>query len=100
MKMDKDLFTDLVTSLEEAKDIRSGKKQASRRFVVNAIDVKAVREKTGLSQSEFARMIQISTRTLQNWEQKRRNPTGPAVALLRLVAAEPNMALRSLADTH
>ena len=98
--MDKDLFTDLVTSLEEAKAIRAGKKQASRRFVVNAIDVKAVREKTGLSQSEFARMIQISTRTLQNWEQKRRNPTGPAIALLRLVAAEPNMALRSLADTH
>ena len=98
--MDKDLFTDLVSSLEEAKAIRAGKKQASRRFVVNAIDVKAVREKTGLSQSEFARMIQISTRTLQNWEQKRRNPTGPAVALLRLVAAEPNMALRSLADTH
>ena len=98
--MDKDLFTDLVTSLEEAKDIKAGRKQASRRFVINAIDVKAVRDKTGLSQSEFARMIQISTSTLQNWKQKRRNPTGPAVALLRLVAAEPDIALRSLAGTH
>ena len=68
--------------------------------MVNAIDVKAVRDKTGLSQSEFAHMIQISTRTLQNWEQKRRTPIGPAVALLRLVAAEPDIALRSLAGTH
>ena len=60
------------------------------------IDVKAVRAKTGLTQSEFAQMIQISTRTLQNWEQRRRNPTGPAAALLKIVSAAPEVALRSL----
>ena len=72
---------------------------ASRRFTVNPIDVKAVRAKTGLSQNEFAQMIQISTRTLQNWEQKRRNPTGPAAVLLKIVSAEPEVALRSLYAT-
>ena len=94
--MEKTLFDDLKQSLKEAKAIRVGETNASRRFTVAPIDVKAVRAKTGLSQNEFAQMIQISTRTLQNWEQKRRNPTGPAAALLKIVSAEPEVALRSL----
>ena len=94
--MEKTLFDDLKQSLKEAKAIRSDEINASRRFTVEPIDVKAVRAKTGLSQNEFAQMIQISTRTLQNWEQKRRNPTGPAAALLKIVSAEPEVALRSL----
>ena len=94
--MDKTLFDDLKQSLKEAKAIRAGELKASRRFTVNPIDVKAVRAKTGLSQRGFAQKIQISTRTLQNWEQKRRNPTGPAAALLKIVSAEPEVALRSL----
>ena len=94
--MEKTLFDDLKQSLKEAKAIRVGETNASRRFTVAPIDVKAVRAKTGLSQNEFAQMIQISTRTLQNWEQKRRNPTGPAAALLKIVSAEPELALRSL----
>jgi len=52
--------------------------------------------KTGLTQREFAQMIQISTRTLQNGEQKRRNPTGSAAALLKIVSAVPEVVLRSL----
>ena len=98
--MEDTLFADLVHSLQEAKAIKQGDMPASRRFVVEPIDVKAVRVKTGLSQNEFARMIQISTRTLQNWEQQRRNPTGPAAALLRIVSAEPEMALRSLQNAN
>ena len=94
--MEKTLFDDLKQSLKEAKAIKAGEMKASRRFTVDPIDVKAVRAKTGLSQNEFAQMIQISTRTLQNWEQKRRNPTGPAAALLKIVSAEPEVALRSL----
>ena len=94
--MEKTLFDDLKQSLKEAKAIKAGETNASRRFTVEPIDVKAVRAKTGLSQNEFAQMIQISTRTLQNWEQKRRNPTGPAAALLKIVSAEPEVALRSL----
>ena len=94
--MEKNLFDDLVNSLKEAKAINNGEITASRRFTVVPIDVKAVRAKTGLTQSEFAQMIQISTRTLQNWEQRRRNPTGPAAALLKIVSAAPEVALRSL----
>ena len=60
--MDKTLFEDLVQSLQEAKAIARGEAEPSRRFVVKRMDVKAIREKTGLSQNQFAQLIQISTR--------------------------------------
>lgn len=94
--MDKALFEDLVTSLQEAKAISKGEAAASRRFEVTAPDAKAVREQIGLSQSEFARLMRVSVKTLQNWEQRRRNPTGPAAALLTIVATAPEVALKSL----
>lgn len=94
--MDETLFADLVQSLKEAKAISKREAPASRRFEVKPIDVKAIREKTGLSQNEFASLIQISTKTLQNWEQRRRNPTGPSAALLKIVSASPELALKSL----
>ncbi|MCK6431910.1 MAG: helix-turn-helix domain-containing protein [Burkholderiaceae bacterium] len=76
--MDKTLFDDLVGSLKEAKAIAKGRAKPSRRFELIAPDAKAVREQTGLSQSEFAKLMRVSVKTLQNWEQRRRNPTGPA----------------------
>lgn len=53
-------------------------------------DVKAIREKTGLSQAGFAYLIGVKPKTLQNWEQKRIRPAGPARALLKIVEATPN----------
>ena len=94
--MDKTLFEDLVSSLKEAKSISKGKAPASRRFEVVAPDAKAVREQIGLSQSEFARLMRVSVKTLQNWEQHRRNPTGPAAALLKIMSTAPDVALKSL----
>ena len=94
--MDKTLFDDLVQSLKEAKAISKGKAKASRRFEVASPDVKAVREQIGLSQNEFAQLMRVSIKTLQNWEQHRRNPTGPAAALLKIVSAAPDVALKSL----
>ncbi len=94
--MEKTLFDDLVQSLKEAKAIAKGKATASRRFEVAPPDVKAVREKIGLSQSEFARLMHVSIKTLQNWEQHRRSPTGPAAALLKIVSTAPDVVLKSL----
>lgn len=94
--MEKTLFDDLLQSLKEAGDISKGKVKASRRINIEALDAKAVREQTGLSQSEFARLMHVSIKTLQNWEQHRRNPTGPAAALLRIVSKAPDIALKSL----
>jgi putative transcriptional regulator len=94
--MEQALFDDLVQSLKEAGAIARGEVPASRRIKVTPPDVKAVREQTGLSQNEFARLMRVSIKTLQNWEQHRRNPTGPAAALLKIVLKSPDMALKAL----
>lgn len=94
--MDQTLFEDLVQSLKEAKAISRGEMAASRRTRIDAPDVKAVREQIGLSQSEFAQLMHVSIKTLQNWEQHRRTPTGPAAALLKIVTTAPDVALKTL----
>ncbi|AMO96627.1 helix-turn-helix family protein [Collimonas fungivorans] len=94
--MENALFDDLLQSLKEAKAISQGKAEASRRFQMPPTDVKAVREQIGLSQSEFAKLMRVSIKTLQNWEQHRRSPTGPAAALLKIVSTAPDVALKSL----
>jgi putative transcriptional regulator len=52
-----------------------------------------VRGKLGLSQSKFAAILGISADTLQNWEQGRRTPTGPAKVLLKIAALHPEVLL-------
>lgn len=64
--------------------------------VVNVPPVGAVRKGTGLSQSEFAELLGVSVRTLQEWEQGRRAPSGAARTLLRIVAKNPRV-LREVA---
>jgi len=54
-------------------------------------DIKEVREKTGLTQAEFAARLHISARTLQNWEQGRRYPTDPTATLIRILDAHPTL---------
>ena len=94
--MDNALFDELVQSLKEGGRIMRGEMQAARRIDAKALDVRSVRESTGLSQTEFAHLIRVSVKTLQNWEQQRRTPTGPAAALLKIVESEPRLALEAL----
>ncbi|HCT9233349.1 NadS family protein [Alcaligenes sp. WGS1538] len=94
--MNDQLFAELKASLKEAKAIRKGEQAPARVFALDSLDVKRVREQTNLSQAEFAAALQVSVRTLQNWEQRRRTPTGPAAALLKVVANAPELALRAL----
>jgi len=54
-------------------------------------DITALRNFVGLTQAEFARAIEISIHTLRNWEQGRRKPEGPALALLRIAARHPRI---------
>ena len=93
------MFDELLGSIREGGAILRGQKKASRQFVVEAADVRAIRERTALSQSEFADLIGVSVKTLQNWEQDRRRPTGPAAALLRIIAQEPKLAVQAIHRT-
>lgn len=94
--MDKTLFESLKQSLKEAAAIRRGELAPGRVTEVGAPDAKSVRAKVGLSQNEFAQLIGVKVATLRNWEQHRRQPTGPAAALLTIVEKEPEAALRAL----
>jgi len=89
-------FDQLCESIQQAGEIRRGTRKPSRVFVREEPDVRAIRERLGLSQARFASLIGVSARTLQNWEQGRREPEGPARALLRVVEAKPQAVLEAL----
>ncbi len=94
--MKKAMFEELLGSVREGGAILRGEKRPAKRVVVGASGVRAIRERTSLSQSEFAELIGVSVKTLQNWEQDRRRPTGPAAALLSVIAHEPKLAVRAI----
>jgi len=94
--MDKEIFSGLMASVQEMDGIVRGGKKAGRVTKFPDPEVKVIREKTGLSQAHFATLIGVSKRTLENWEQGRRHPTGPAKALLRIVQNDPKHALEAL----
>jgi len=92
--MKKELFDELLQSVNEAAAIERVKAKPSRTFEVKtANDVARVRNRLGLSQNKFARLLGISENTLQNWEQGRRKPAGAAKVLLKVAARHPQMIL-------
>ncbi|WP_229656539.1 helix-turn-helix domain-containing protein [Burkholderia pseudomallei] len=91
--MDKELEqfqADLLTSVQEMKS-----RKVARSTNVEPTVASLARAKAGLSQSAFAALLGVSARTLQDWEQGRRMPTGAAQTLLRVVVRHPE-ALRDL----
>ena len=91
-------FDKLVKGLTEAGEIVRGERAPARETVVDATMVKDIRKKTGLSQRKFALLLSIKPSTLQNWEQGRREPQGPAKALLRTIKNDPKNVLQALAS--
>ena len=90
-------FDELKASVKMmARHMRGEKVKGLRIYEVPEPDVGAIREATAVSQSEFARLIGINVRTLQNWEQGRSRPTGAARALLKIVASNPRSAMKAL----
>lgn len=90
-------FEELMKSVQQMDDITQGKRQPSRMFEIDALQVRSIRKSTGLSQARFAEMIDVQVATLRNWEQGRREPTGPAKALLRAIRNDPDHVLKALA---
>jgi putative transcriptional regulator len=94
--MNEEDFNDLVESIQEAGKIKAGRIAPSRRFELSPLDIKTIREELHKSQAEFARMIGVSVSTLQNWEQGRRKPEGPAMALLKVASRNPKAVMDAL----
>jgi len=80
----RDLAADLLESIREMR--------AGNTTVVQSLAIEA-RQRTGLSQSQFARLLGVSVRTLQGWEQGRKQPTGAARTLLAIARRNPKALL-------
>jgi len=91
--MNNELFLELQKSIKEGGKILKGKKKAGREFNFDNPDPKAIRKRLGLSQIKFAKLLGISPATLQNWEQGRRKPEGPAKVLLSVASKHPEVIL-------
>jgi len=93
--MTKTAFSKIAAGLEDAIAYSRGDDAKGR--VAAPIDVRAIRERTGKTQAQFARTYHLSTATVRDWEQQRRIPEGPARVLLELIEAEPGTIERLLA---
>lgn len=89
-------FEDLLESVQQMDEIVRGEREPSREFYLDPIGIKSIRQSTGLSQPKFARILDVDVGTLRNWEQGRREPTGPARALLRAIKKDPENVMRAL----
>ena len=95
--MDKKLFSELVESMTQMNEIARGERVPSREFHVEPLAIKELRSTLGLSQPKFAALLHVDVGTLRNWEQGRREPTGPAKALLTAIRRDPAHVLKALA---
>jgi putative transcriptional regulator len=86
-------YESIRQGLSEALDFAHGKNGGARvhKVEVPSVDVAAIRARTGLSQSAFARSIGVAKGTLLNWEHGRRQPSGPAQVLLAMIAKKPSL---------
>lgn len=89
-------FKNIMAGLEDALAFAEGDNSRAKARKIEVVDVKAIREKTGLSQPKFAAVFMIPVGTLRNWEQGRRQPEGPAIALLHIIDKDPETAVRAL----
>ena len=91
----------LMKGLKEFEEYLKGKRElVVHHFnIPDPIDVRAIRERSGLSQTEFARQFAISPRTLQDWEQRRREPDSAIRAYLTVIDRNPNAVRRALEQT-
>lgn len=85
----KDLDINLEEELAAIRLHKAGKKSLITRRLEVPLPPQKIRKKLKLSQASFAVLLGVSTRTLQDWEQGRRQPTGPALALLRIAQRYP-----------
>ena len=87
----RDIGSEILDGLEEIKKFKQGRIQLRATELSESSEPKVIRAKLKLSQSAFAGLLGVSLRTLQDWEQGRRSPQGPAVALLRIAEQHPEV---------
>lgn len=89
-------YESIAQGLQEAIELSQGGKVAVRTHRPEPVNVAEIRKNLGMTQMEFASKFCISVATLRHWERGDRTPHGPALALLHVVAKEPQAVLRAL----
>jgi putative transcriptional regulator len=92
----RDIGLEILEGLNEIKSFKRGKLLLKTTELSEPSEPQVIRSKLNLSQSAFAGLLGVSMRTLQDWEQGRRHPQGPAIALLRIAEQHPEV----FADLH
>jgi len=87
----RDIGAEILAGLDEIKKFKTGALKLRATELSEPSDPKVIRSKLNLSQSAFAGLLGVSMRTLQDWEQGRRSPQGPAIALLRIAEQHPEV---------
>jgi putative transcriptional regulator len=85
---------EILDGIREVKDYKAGKKVLRVRSLKAPSSPRVIRQRLKLSQSAFAGLMGVSLRTVQDWEQGRRKPSGPAMALLRIAEQKPDVFLQ------
>ena len=93
---ERDIGEELLAGIREIKAHKAGKVKLRTTELKEPSSPQVIRNKLGLSQGAFAGLIGVSPRTLQDWEQGRRTPQGPAKALLRIVERHPEVLLEDV----
>ncbi len=91
-------FDKIMTGAQDALAYSEGNSFRGIVHVIEVVDVKAIRQKTGLSQAAFSKAYGIPKRTIENWEQGIRKPDAPALALLTIIDKNPDAAFKALHD--
>jgi putative transcriptional regulator len=87
----RDIGQEILDGIREIKVHKAGKKSLRVHTLKQPAPPQVIRTKLKLSQSAFAGLMGVSLRTVQDWEQGRRKPSGPAVALLRIAEQKPKV---------
>lgn len=95
-QMSDERFQSLLESTKEAAAISRGETKPARVTILEEPHALQVRNKLGLSRSQFSKVIGVSVRTIENWEQGRREPTGAAKSLLTVADKDPQAVLKAL----
>ena len=96
MKSEIVCFNLMLANVRQVSARARSRRRPTRPDEIDALTIKRLRAWTQLSQPEFARLLGVELSTLRNWEQGRREPTGPARALLWAICSDPEPVLRAL----
>jgi putative transcriptional regulator len=91
-------FTEISEGLKDAAAHAKGEKSAVVEHTPEALNVRAIREKTGMSQQRFCATFGISLGTLRHWEQGLRSPRGAARVLLKVVENNPQAVIKAVSE--